>query len=156
MIRSAHLSLLAVTALAGCSLAPDYKPPAIATPIAYKEAGPWVPAEPSDDLPRRDWWKDFGDPTLHLVRNFIRIVPHKEDKNRARVRHYPLHPTLREMGLLDVRHIFDDSPERVHQICLDRLRWPADINSCLRWNEIAHFLYDPFLSRIVHPHPQCA
>ena len=64
MIRSAHLSLLALTALSGCSLAPDYKPPAIATPVAYKEAGPWVPAEPSDDLPRRDWWKDFGDPAL--------------------------------------------------------------------------------------------
>ena len=64
MIRPSHLSLLATVALAGCSLAPDYKPPATVTPVAYKEVGPWAPAKPSDDLPRRDWWKDFADPTL--------------------------------------------------------------------------------------------
>jgi NodT family efflux transporter outer membrane factor (OMF) lipoprotein len=64
LIRLSHLSLLALTALAGCSFAPDYKPPEVLTPAAYKEAGPWSQAEPADDRPRRDWWKDFGDSTL--------------------------------------------------------------------------------------------
>jgi NodT family efflux transporter outer membrane factor (OMF) lipoprotein len=71
LIRSSHLSLLALSALAGCSFAPDYKPPAVMTPVAYKEAGPWAPAQPSDDLPRRDWWKDFGDSTLDQLEGQI-------------------------------------------------------------------------------------
>lgn len=64
MIRPSYLSLLATAALAGCSLAPDYKSPVMAMPVAYKEVGPWAPAKPSDALSRRDWWKDFADPTL--------------------------------------------------------------------------------------------
>jgi NodT family efflux transporter outer membrane factor (OMF) lipoprotein len=64
LIKATHVHLLALTALAGCSLAPDYKPPALATPIAYKEARPWTQADPADGEPRRDWWKDFGDPVL--------------------------------------------------------------------------------------------
>jgi NodT family efflux transporter outer membrane factor (OMF) lipoprotein len=71
LIRSSHLSLLALTALAGCSFAPDYKPPEMVTPVAYRETGPWAPAKPSDDLPRRDWWKDFGDPTLDQLESQI-------------------------------------------------------------------------------------
>jgi NodT family efflux transporter outer membrane factor (OMF) lipoprotein len=60
-----HISALAIAAfLTGCSLAPDYTPPLIPTPAAYKEAGPWQPAKPSDELPRRDWWADYGDKTL--------------------------------------------------------------------------------------------
>jgi NodT family efflux transporter outer membrane factor (OMF) lipoprotein len=64
LIRLSHLSLPILAALTGCSLAPDYKPPAMVTPAAYKEAGPWALAKPSDALPRRGWWKDFGDPTM--------------------------------------------------------------------------------------------
>ena len=64
MIRPSHLSLLALTALAGCSFAPDYKRPEVLTPVAYKEIGPWAVAQPTDDKPRRDWWKDFADPKL--------------------------------------------------------------------------------------------
>jgi NodT family efflux transporter outer membrane factor (OMF) lipoprotein len=41
------------------------------TPVAYKEAGPWQPAKPSDDLPRRDWWRDYGDPTLNTLEGQI-------------------------------------------------------------------------------------
>jgi NodT family efflux transporter outer membrane factor (OMF) lipoprotein len=64
LIKPAHLLLPALGALAGCSFAPDHKPPEVATPVAYKEAGPWGLAQPADDKPRRDWWKDFGDSTL--------------------------------------------------------------------------------------------
>jgi NodT family efflux transporter outer membrane factor (OMF) lipoprotein len=64
LIKLFPVSLLAMSALAGCSFAPNYKPPAVATPAAYKEGGPWAVAQPADDRFRRDWWKDFNDPTL--------------------------------------------------------------------------------------------
>src|SRR5580700_285967 len=42
--------------LGGCSLAPPLKTPVIPTGDAYKELGPWTPAEPADRLPRDSWW----------------------------------------------------------------------------------------------------
>ncbi len=65
------LAALGLVALTGCSFAPDYKPPVMATPAAYKESGPWAPAQPADDKPRSDWWKDFGDPTLDSLEGEI-------------------------------------------------------------------------------------
>lgn len=56
--------LAGVLALAGCSLAPDYHVPP--TPIAaqYQTIGPWVSAQPADQLSRTDWWKIYNDPQL--------------------------------------------------------------------------------------------
>ena len=54
----------AAAALAGCSFAPPYEPPAVAAASAYREAGPWTPADPAADRPRGAWWKMFGDPVL--------------------------------------------------------------------------------------------
>lgn len=51
-------------ALGACDLAPDYHPPLVDVPEAYKEVGPWQPAAPSDAVPRGDWWTRFGDPIL--------------------------------------------------------------------------------------------
>ncbi|MGD0492327.1 MAG: efflux transporter outer membrane subunit [Steroidobacteraceae bacterium] len=46
-----------VTLLLGaCSLAPPLKTPVIPTGDAYKEIGPWTPAQPADRLPRDSWW----------------------------------------------------------------------------------------------------
>jgi outer membrane protein, multidrug efflux system len=55
---------LVALALAGCSLAPPYAPPMVATPVAYKQMGPWTPADPADRTPRGDWWTVYGDQTL--------------------------------------------------------------------------------------------
>ena len=51
-------------ALAGCNMAPDYHPPAMTVPVAYKETGPWHPAQPADDLSRGPWWERFNDQDL--------------------------------------------------------------------------------------------
>lgn len=51
--------------LAGCSLAPDYAPPVVTTPAAYRETGPWTPASPADAAHRGDWWLVYGDPVLN-------------------------------------------------------------------------------------------
>ncbi len=56
--------LLAATALAGCSMAPKYAPPATTTPPAFKETGDWTQAAPADALDHGPWWGLFGDPTL--------------------------------------------------------------------------------------------
>jgi multidrug efflux system outer membrane protein len=49
---------------AGCAVGPDYKRPAVETPRAYSETGPWKLAEPKDAVPKAEWWKVFHDPTL--------------------------------------------------------------------------------------------
>ena len=64
-------ALMALMGLSGCSQAPDYQPPALsATPIAFREAGPWVPATPA--VPENaDWWQGFGDPQLDQLESRI-------------------------------------------------------------------------------------
>lgn len=59
------LSLMVI--LTGCSFAPQYVPPATVTPVAFKEAGPWVEATPRDAAPRGEWWTIFGDPELNAL-----------------------------------------------------------------------------------------
>lgn len=56
--------LLCAAAISGCSLAPAYEPPKVASPATYKETGPWQTGAPADRLPRGAWWQVFGDQTL--------------------------------------------------------------------------------------------
>ena len=58
------MALLSLPLFAGCSLAPVYKVPEMPMPAAYKEAGIWQPANPSDNLDRGDWWKNYDDNTI--------------------------------------------------------------------------------------------
>jgi NodT family efflux transporter outer membrane factor (OMF) lipoprotein len=50
--------------LAACSLAPPLKTPEIPTADAYKEIGPWTPAQPADRLPRDSWWTLYDNAEL--------------------------------------------------------------------------------------------
>ena len=61
-LRSSASALLFV--LAGCAVGPNYQKPEAVVPPAYKEAGEWVVARPSDAVPKGEWWKAFNDPVL--------------------------------------------------------------------------------------------
>ena len=63
-LRAGAALTLCAMALAGCNFAPPYTPLTVTPPAAFKEAGLWAPAEPSDAGIRGDWWTAFGDPTL--------------------------------------------------------------------------------------------
>ena len=59
--------LLAAT-LAGCAAGPDYVRPKVEAPAQYKELPPgWRTAQPSDMLPRGQWWTMFGDTQLDAL-----------------------------------------------------------------------------------------
>lgn len=66
MDRRALAAVIAATALAGCSLAPPYRPPVTPALVAFKEgaSGPWVAASPALPADGR-WWTVFGDPVLN-------------------------------------------------------------------------------------------
>jgi len=65
MTMSVRFAVLPLLALAGCSLAPHYAPPSVASSAAWKPVDGWQPANPSDQAPRADWWSSFGDATLN-------------------------------------------------------------------------------------------
>src|SRR3989441_2247063 len=65
--RGAGLVGLAALLLGGCMVGPDYTKPSVPMTPAYKEADGWKTAEPSDHLPRGQWWSIFGDPELHAL-----------------------------------------------------------------------------------------
>src|ERR1700733_7183383 len=56
--------LLGSASLAGCDLAPAYRPPQMVLPANYQGSGPFTLAQPQDQLPRGPWWQQFDDPTL--------------------------------------------------------------------------------------------
>lgn len=56
--------MLSAWALAGCNLAPAYKPPVYAIPDSYQGAGPWEIAHPQDGIAQQSWWTSYGNVTL--------------------------------------------------------------------------------------------
>src|SRR5438132_773621 len=55
-------SLCCALSLAGCMVGPNYSKPDAEVPAQFKEAGDWIPAQPSDSLPKGKWWEAFQDP----------------------------------------------------------------------------------------------
>lgn len=60
-----------IALLAGCSLAPSYRAPAVPVPAAFRETGAWVDAVPADRLPRDGWWRVYGDATLDRLEPLV-------------------------------------------------------------------------------------
>jgi NodT family efflux transporter outer membrane factor (OMF) lipoprotein len=62
---------LAALLLTGCMVGPDYVRPSVPMTPAFKEAPPpgegWKIAQPSDEVPRGNWWEIFGDPQLDAL-----------------------------------------------------------------------------------------
>ena len=52
---------------------PDYVQPTAPTPTAYKEAGPWKPAKPKDDMIRGPWWEIYHDSHLNTLEAQVNI-----------------------------------------------------------------------------------
>lgn len=74
--RARALALVALLLPGACDFAPKYYPPVVATPVAYKETGPWQPATPADTLPRGPWWRMYRDPLLdRLERELLAANP---------------------------------------------------------------------------------
>ncbi|WP_428374513.1 efflux transporter outer membrane subunit [Lichenicoccus sp.] len=61
------LAALTCCDLAGCDLAPAYRPPHPILPASYQGSGPFTVARPLDQLPRGPWWQAFGDPVLDTL-----------------------------------------------------------------------------------------
>jgi len=64
---------LAIVALGGCEVGPDYTPPSVETPAAFKERGTWQTAQPQDAIDRGAWWSVYKDPILDNLERQIDI-----------------------------------------------------------------------------------
>jgi len=63
---------LAATALAACTVGPDYKRPPAPVPVAYKEAG-WKVGTPQDTIDRGPWWAVYNDPVLAALEQQVEV-----------------------------------------------------------------------------------
>ena len=68
------LSLICLSVLSACDLAPDYEPPKIVEPPSYKEAGDWVMANPDIVFKPNSWWVVFGDPELNGLEDQVTVA----------------------------------------------------------------------------------
>lgn len=59
--------------LAGCTVGPKYRQPALPAPPAYKESGNWHTAQPNDQELGGNWWKIFNDPLLNSLEAQINV-----------------------------------------------------------------------------------
>ncbi|HWI84986.1 MAG TPA: efflux transporter outer membrane subunit [Sphingomonas sp.] len=67
------VTLPAMFALVGCSLAPAYQRPVAAIPASFKEAPGWRPAAPADAVAKGQWWLLFNDPVLNELEARVAI-----------------------------------------------------------------------------------
>jgi NodT family efflux transporter outer membrane factor (OMF) lipoprotein len=83
--RCTLIAAACAVALNACSFAPPYHAPAAAIPTAFKEAGPWQPAQPADRMPRDGWWAVYRDPVLSALE--AKIATANPDVAAAVARH---------------------------------------------------------------------
>jgi NodT family efflux transporter outer membrane factor (OMF) lipoprotein len=88
------LPAAAAIALAGCTVGPNYvRPEAPLTaaykeppPEAYKDAGVWKPAQPSDQLLGTNWWELLGDDQLNALEQQVALANQDLKAAEARFR----------------------------------------------------------------------
>ncbi len=110
LLRPLLAAPLAAALLSGCMVGPRYVKPTAPVAPEFKEAKPasgedaaWRSAQPSDQLPKGDWWKVFRDPDLDALEpqiltgnQNIRIADANLQRARAQIRvnRAALFPTL--------------------------------------------------------------
>lgn len=72
-MRRNVVASIALIALGGCMVGPDYRRPDVEVPAAYKETGEWKVAQPADEASRGKWWEVFGDPKLDAIVEQVEI-----------------------------------------------------------------------------------
>ena len=70
---AAAIWVASVILLAGCNVGPKYHRPPAEVPPAYKEAGNWKTAQPSELSLRGNWWEIFQDPQLNALEQQVNI-----------------------------------------------------------------------------------
>jgi NodT family efflux transporter outer membrane factor (OMF) lipoprotein len=71
-LRALLAGVLALV-LSGCAVGPKYVRPAAPVPTTYKESGDWITAQPSDDIPKGNWWEVFHDPELNSLEDQVQV-----------------------------------------------------------------------------------
>ncbi|MGF6902338.1 efflux transporter outer membrane subunit [Paraburkholderia sp. GAS348] len=103
MVKRRIMTAVAAAWLGGCSFAPAYHAPSTTIPAAYKEAGSWQVAQPSDRIERDAWWKIYHDPELDRLEPLVAtanpdvqaaIARHDEAVAYVRQEESGLYPTL--------------------------------------------------------------
>jgi NodT family efflux transporter outer membrane factor (OMF) lipoprotein len=94
MTKIRSLPLLAATLLAGCSLAPHYARPTVATPAQWKTEDGWQPAQPADGVDHGAWWQAFGNPVLNEL--ITRADAHNQTLAQAAATYRQAHAVTRE------------------------------------------------------------
>ena len=79
--RLAVFLIVSAALFSGCSFAPKYTRPQVASAEAFKEitgqtnqaTNEWKVAQPMDDVMRGSWWELFGDPQLNALEEQVNI-----------------------------------------------------------------------------------
>ncbi len=81
-----HGVVVAVVALGGCMVGPDYKRPAAPISANFKELPGWKLATPEDAAQKGNWWEVFNDPVLDALEKRIDVTNQtlKEDEANYR------------------------------------------------------------------------
>jgi NodT family efflux transporter outer membrane factor (OMF) lipoprotein len=86
MVKHTLVTLLVGSfGLVACSLAPDYKVPEVPLAAKYQSIGPWVTAQPADELKSDGWWQIYNEPRLDELEQ--RLIAQNPDLSAA-LSHY--------------------------------------------------------------------
>jgi NodT family efflux transporter outer membrane factor (OMF) lipoprotein len=71
--RLSTTALVAVLALAGCAIGPNYHRPDVPKAAAWRENSDWKPATPAAISADQPWWSIFADPELDRLERMVEV-----------------------------------------------------------------------------------